>query len=40
MRHQGANPIPRVSHQDVEKAKAESWWGDSIVVRPEQIFTK
>ena len=40
MRHQGANPIPRVSHQDVEKAKAESWWGDPIVVRPEQIFTK
>jgi hypothetical protein len=31
---------PLVSHQDVEKAKAESWWGDPIVVRPEQIFTK
>jgi hypothetical protein len=40
MRHRGANPIPRVSQQDVEKAKAESWWGDPIVVRPEQIFTK
>jgi hypothetical protein len=40
MRHRGASPIPRVSHQDVEKAKAESWWGDPIVVRPEQIFTK
>jgi hypothetical protein len=40
MRHRGANPVPRVSQQDVEKAKAESWWGDPIVVRPEQIFTK
>jgi hypothetical protein len=40
MRHRGANPVPRVSQRDVEKAKAESWWGDPIVVRPEQIFTK
>jgi hypothetical protein len=40
MRHRGANPVPRVSQQDVEMAKAESWWGDPIVVRPEQIFTK
>jgi hypothetical protein len=40
MRHRGANPVPRVSQQDVETAKAESWWGDPIVVRPEQIFTK
>jgi hypothetical protein len=39
MRHRGANPVPRVSQRDVEKAKAESWWGDPIVVRPEQIFT-
>jgi hypothetical protein len=39
MRHRGANPIPRVRQQDVERAKAESWWGDPIVVRPEQIFT-
>jgi hypothetical protein len=40
MRHRGANPVPRVSQRDVEKAKAESGWGDPIVVRPEQIFTK
>jgi hypothetical protein len=39
MRHRGASPTPRVSQRDVEKAKAESWWGDPIVVRPEQIFT-
>jgi hypothetical protein len=39
VRNRGANPIPRVSQQDVEKATAESWWGDPIVVRPEQIFT-
>jgi hypothetical protein len=39
MRHRGASPTPSVSQRDVEKAKAESWWGDPIVVRPEQIFT-
>jgi hypothetical protein len=39
MRHRGANPVPRVSQRDVEKANAQSWWGDPIVVRPEQIFT-
>ena len=39
MQHRGANPTPRVSQRDVEKANAESWWGEPIVVRPEQIFT-
>ena len=39
MRHRGANPVPRVSQRGVDKARAESWWGEPIVVRPEQIFT-
>jgi hypothetical protein len=39
LRHRGANPAPRVSQRDVDTAKAESWWGEPIVVRPEQIFT-
>lgn len=38
MRHRGESPAPRVSKSDVEKARAESWWGDAIVVRPDQLF--
>jgi len=37
-RHQGANPTPRVSRQDVEIAKTQSWWGEPVVVRPDQLF--
>lgn len=38
IRHQGASPVPRVTQGDVQKARFESWWGDPIVVRPDQIF--
>jgi hypothetical protein len=38
LRHQGKDPTPRVRQQDVQKANAESWWGDPVVVRPEQLF--
>jgi hypothetical protein len=38
IRHQGANPRPHVTEGDVEKARFESWWGDPVVVSPEQIF--
>lgn len=39
MRHQGANPTPRVSQGDVDRARTESWWGEPIVVRPDQLFS-
>jgi hypothetical protein len=29
---------PRVSRQDIQLASAQSWWGDPVVVRPDQIF--
>jgi hypothetical protein len=38
LRHRGENPQPHVTQGDVEKAQLESWWGDPIVVRPDQIF--
>jgi len=38
LRHQGANPRPHVTEGDVQKARFESWWGDPIVVSPDQIF--
>ncbi len=38
LRHQGANPVPRVTRTSLEKARTESWWGDLIVVRPDQLF--
>jgi hypothetical protein len=38
LRNRGANPTPRVYKSDVNKAQAQSWWGDAIVVRPEQLF--
>jgi hypothetical protein len=38
LRHQGANPRPHVTEGDVQKASLESWWGDPIVVRPDQLF--
>jgi hypothetical protein len=39
MRHQGENPAPHVRQQDVETARVQSWWGEPIVVRPDQLFS-
>ena len=38
LRNRGENPTPRVSQQDVDVAKVESWWGQPVVVRPDQLF--
>jgi hypothetical protein len=38
LRHQGKDPTPRVTAGDVQKAGFQSWWGEPIVVRPDQIF--
>lgn len=29
---------PRVTKRDIERARAEEWWGKAITVSPEQIF--
>lgn len=29
---------PRVSAQDQRVASAQSWWGEPVLVRPDQIF--
>ena len=28
----------RVTRQDLRKARAQSWWGEPVVVRPDQLF--
>jgi hypothetical protein len=28
----------RVSRQDLREARAQSWWGEPVVVRPDQLF--
>ena len=39
MKHQGENPTPNVRQKDVDEAKAQSWWGQPVVVRPDQLFS-
>jgi hypothetical protein len=39
MKHQGVNPTPKVRSRDVETARAQTWWGEPIVVRPDQLFS-
>jgi hypothetical protein len=39
LRHQGESPAPRVRQRDVETAQVQSWWGEPIVVRPDQLFS-
>ena len=36
MRNRSATP--KVTRQDQRLAAAQSWWGDPVVVRPDQIF--
>jgi hypothetical protein len=36
MRNQGKTP--KVTAGDTRMASAQSWWGDPVVVRPDQIF--
>jgi hypothetical protein len=37
MRNRGT--VPHVRRQDVQMAAAQTWWGDPVVVRPDQIFS-
>jgi hypothetical protein len=36
LKNQGSTP--RVSRRDEREAAAQSWWGQPVVVRPDQIF--
>jgi hypothetical protein len=36
MRNRG--PEPRVRRRDERAALAQSWWGQPVIVRPDQIF--
>lgn len=38
LRHRGPNPTPRVYRSELEKARQENWWGEVVIVRPEQLF--
>lgn len=38
LRNRGQNPTPRVYKSEVEKARLENWWGEVVVVRPDQLF--
>ncbi len=40
-RNQGEKAVaaPRVSREDLRLAQAQGWWGDALVVRPDQIFS-
>lgn len=37
LRNQGTTP--KVRQSDVQNAQSQSWWGDPVVVRPEQLFS-
>jgi hypothetical protein len=37
MTHQGEHPRAPVSRRHFERAGAEAWWGDPLVVRPDQV---
>jgi hypothetical protein len=36
--HNRSGEAPRVTRRDVQLASAQSWWGEPVVVRPDQIF--
>jgi hypothetical protein len=36
LKNQGSKP--RVSRQDLRVAGAQSWWGRTVIARPDQIF--
>jgi hypothetical protein len=35
--NQGKKDPPRVTRGDLQRARAQSWWGDPVVVRPRQV---
>lgn len=39
-RNQGRHATPRVTQKDMDEAQVETWWGDPIVVRPDQLVKR
>ena len=39
-RNQGRHATPRVTQKDMDEARVETWWGDPIVVRPDQLVKR
>jgi hypothetical protein len=37
MLNQDKKDPPRVTRGDLQRARAQSWWGDQVVVRPRQV---
>jgi len=37
LRNEREDQAPRVTRRDLEEAKAQVWWGDPVVVRPDQL---
>ncbi|MFQ5899399.1 MAG: hypothetical protein ACE5JN_14300 [Candidatus Methylomirabilia bacterium] len=31
-------PAPRVTQRDLDAAGDQNWWGEAVIVKPEQIF--
>jgi hypothetical protein len=36
-RNEGKHPVPRVTTKDLDNSQAQNWWGDPVVVRPEEV---
>jgi hypothetical protein len=39
-RNQGRHATPRVTQKDMDEAQVETWWGDPIIVRPDQFVKR
>lgn len=40
LQNQRRDSPPRVRERDLEEAKAQAWWGDPVVVRPDQVVQR
>lgn len=40
LRNEREHPVPRVTRKDLEEAKAQDWWGDPVVVRPDELVKR
>jgi len=38
LRNAGEHPKPNVRQSDMESARSEKWWGEVVLVSPDQIF--
>ncbi|HEV8306830.1 MAG TPA: hypothetical protein VGW35_04125 [Methylomirabilota bacterium] len=37
-RNRGEHPTPRVRRVDLERSRDQAWWGEPVLVRPDQLF--